>query len=137
MKRTFILMALEGIIIVGLLVPVLALAQDNAVPPTTDERVAALQQQVTNLQAQVSDAAKKVVHTHLDAHTALQTPVDDPKLLPTDAADPWVHRSADSGYAADPWVYRYMDSGTSAPCTDRPTTPGPVSARPANDPQRP
>ena len=110
MKRTFILMALEALIIVGLLVPVLALAQDNAVPPTTDERVAALQQQVTNLQAQVSNAAKKVIHTHLDAHKALQTPVDDPKLLPTDAPDSWVYRYTDSGYV-DPWVYRYMDSG--------------------------
>ncbi len=104
MKRTVILMALEAVVIVGLLVPVLALAQDNAVPPTTDERVAALQQQVTNLQAQVSDAAKKVVHTHFDAHKALQTPVDDPKLLPTDAADSWVGRYTDSGNAVDPWT---------------------------------
>ena len=111
MKRTLILMVLEAIIIVGLLVPVLALAQDNAVPPTTDEAVTALQQQVTNLQAQVSDVAKKAIHSHFDAHKALQTPVDDPKLLPSDAEDSWVGRaaaagsvSAQNGGAYDPYT---------------------------------
>jgi hypothetical protein len=80
MKRTITLLVVEAIVIVGLLVPALALAQGSQDESASAEYVASLEQQIELLSTRLE---RNVTHVHLDVHNALGTPVDNVNWLST------------------------------------------------------